>query len=419
MSMLHGLSSDEGRAFKISLTACASSQQVLHLIRSSSFLTGAAVSAALHRLADLEQDGSQNLRDPETMFSDEALNKICLKLERDLPELEDDVVVQALLGCTRLYLDPSSQLVRRLVSESQVRLDMGRLSIGTLCELVCALFAIVGLQSDMLIRAMRQIQNKDPAQWNTRELTSVYCMLAAGLGEDRVYQDLLNKMNARALSLTVRMDPPMVSKTLGVLVTLGQSQALPLVIALCKQAVRHVTKFTDTELNVVLSALMHYGHSDHFLIEALERYVPKMAFTAHPETLSKVMQYFGWRRILSPLVFDAVAESFVYRADEYTTEQVSQQIMALGVVRYLPQDSGRLFRKVESLLNARFSNFHPRTLLELLHACTLLQRYPLNFVSKVFSPYFLQQLQGKSSGGGESGILHCCYLTMTIGLCSY
>ncbi|XP_062849174.1 FAST kinase domain-containing protein 3, mitochondrial isoform X2 [Trichomycterus rosablanca] len=415
-SLLHGLSSDEGRAFKECLSACASSQQVLHLIRTSSFLSGAAVSAVLHRLADLEQDGSRRLRDPVTLLSDAALNKMCLKLEQDLPELEDDVVVQALLGCTRLYLDPSSQLVTRLISESQVRLDMGRLSIETLCELVCALFAIEGPQSGMLVRAMRQIQNKDPAQWNTSSLTSVYSMLAAGLGEDGLHQDLLNKMNARALSLAMRMDPPMVSKTLGALVTLNQTQALPLVIALCKQAVRHVPNFTDTELSIVLSALMHYGHSDHFLIEALERHVPKIAFTAHPETVTKVMQYFGRRRIFSPPVFDAVAESFVYRADDYTTEQVSRQIAALGVVRYLPQEAGRLFRKVETLLNARFSNFQPRSLLELLHACTLLQRYPLNFVSKVFSTYFLQQLQEEGGAIDQAVLAQLTQLYMTMKL---
>ncbi|KAL0188123.1 hypothetical protein M9458_015222, partial [Cirrhinus mrigala] len=147
------------------------------------------------------------------------------------------------------------------------------------------------------------------------------------------------------------------------------------------------------ELTVVLSALMHYGHSDHFLVEALERHVPKVAFTTDAETVTKVMQFFRRWRILSPPVFNTVAESFVYRAEEYSTWQVSQQIAALGVLGYLPPDAGRLFRKVESVLHARFSQFQPRALLDLLYACTLLQRYPLNFVSKVFSPYFMQQLQ--------------------------
>lgn len=396
-SLLHGLSSDKEHSFKKHLYSCKTSQHVLHLVHSTPFLSSAGAVAVLHRLADLEQDGARGLKEPDMLLSDPTLNEMCLRLQQDIGELKDEVVVRALLGCTRLYLDPQSRLMMRLMSESEFRLNTGRLSIETLCELVQALFAVNGPCCYILAQAMRQIQNNDPADWNPVELTSVYKTLAAGLGKGGHYQELLNEMNTRALRLAPRMDPVTVSETLGALVMLGQTQALPLVIALCKQAVRHVPNFTDTELSIVLSALMHYGHSDHFLIEALERHVPKIAFTANPEAVTRVMQYFGRRCIFSPPVFDTVAESFVYRADEYTTEQVSRQIVALGVVGYVPQEAGRLFRKVESVLSARFSHFHPRTLLELLHACTLLQRFPLNFVSKVFSPFFLQQLQGNGA----------------------
>ncbi|KAI4890513.1 hypothetical protein NFI96_011438, partial [Prochilodus magdalenae] len=414
-SLLHRLSSDEDAVFKDRLSSCTSSWQVLRLLRSSPHVSGVSAASVLHRLADLEQDDAGGLRDPVTLLSDTALSELCARLEKDSAELEDEVVIQALQACTRLYLDPWSRLVVRLVSESQVRLDRGQLSIGALCSLGKALFALEGPNCAMLAQAMRHLQNKDPAHWNTSELTSVYGMMAAGLAEGGRYQDLLNEMNARALGLAPKMDPITVSEILGALVTLSQVQALPLVIALCKQAVRHVPNFADTELAVVISALMHYGHSDHFFVEALERHVPKTAFTAHPETITKVMQYFGQRRIFSPPVFDAVAESFVYRADEYATGQVSRQIAALGVVGYVPREAGRLFRKVESVLSARFSQFQPKALLELLHACTLLQRYPLNFVSKVFSPYFLQQLQ-EGSGMDRVMLAQLTQLYMTVKL---
>lgn len=187
-------------------------------------------------------------------------------------------------------------------------------------------------------------------------------------------------------------------------------------IALCKQAVRHVPSFTDTQLAAVLSALMHFGHSDHFLVQALEHHIPKRAFTAHPETVTRVMQYFGRRYIWSPAVFDAVAESFVYRADNYSTSQVARQLEALGTLGYVPPNAAQFFRKVEALLHARFSQFQPRVLLKLLHACTLLQRFPLNFVSKVFSPYFLQQLQEKDSGTDRIVLAQLTQLYMTVKL---
>lgn len=393
-SLLHHLTSEEDRVFSDRLSSCASSQQVLRLLRSHPDLSSGAAASVLHRLADLEQDDGCGLKNPQALLSDVALNKLCQKLEQDSAVLEDDVVVRALLGCTRLYLDPWSRLVVRLVSESQERLDSERLSVESLCGLSRALFALEGPECGMVKQGMNQLQNKDPARWSAADLVAVYRTLASGLNEGGRYPELLNEMNARALRLAQRMDPVAVSEVLGALVTLEQTQALPLVIALCKQAVRHVQNFTDSEMTVVLAALMHYGHGDHFFAEALERHVPKVAFSAHAETITKVMQYFGRRRILSVPVFEAVAESFAYRAEEYSTWQVSQQIVALGTLGYVPPDAARLFRKVESVLRARYLQFQPRALLDLLHACTLLQRYPLNFVSKVFSPYFMQQLQG-------------------------
>ncbi|XP_043100632.1 FAST kinase domain-containing protein 3, mitochondrial isoform X2 [Puntigrus tetrazona] len=415
LSLLHYLPSDEDRAFMKRLASCTSSQQVLRLLRSHPYLSGATAASILHRLADLEHHSTHDLSD--ALLSDAGLNKLCQTLEHDSAGLQDEVLVRALLGCTRLYLDPHSSLVLKLVSESRKRLNLERLGVETLCGLSRALFALEGPNSGVLKQAMSQIQSKDTGQWNMAELVAAYSMLSTGLGEDDCYQELLNKMNARARQLAPLMGPSMISEILAALLKSRHNKALPLVIALCKQAVHHVKNFADEELTVVLSALMHYGHNDHFLVVALERHVPKVAFTAHPETVTKVMQFFRRWRILSPPVFNTVAESFLYRAEEYSTCQVSQQIAALGALGYLPPDAGRLFQKVESVLHARFSQFHPRALLDLLYACTLLQRYPLNFVSKVFSPYFMQQLQGEEGSRIDHKVLEqLTQLYMTVKL---
>lgn len=386
-------SREEEKAVLEQVSSCGSSQQLLRFLRSSLLLSDSVAAAALHRLADLQQDGAGGLRDP-AVLSDAALRGLCQRLEQDSSRLGDSALVSTLLACTRLYLEPWSRLLVRLVSEIQERLDEERLGLAELCTLARALLALEGPDCTMLGQAMEQLQRSKPAQWSQDELVAVYGALGAGVAEGGRYQDLLNAMHTHTLSVAGRLKPMAVSEVLGALVAMGQSQALPLVIALCKQAVRHVPVFTDAQLDSVLSALIYFGHSDHFLVQALEHHVAKNAFTAHPETVTKVMQYFGRRCIWSPAVFDAVAESFVYRADDYSTSQVARQLEALGVLGYVPPNAGQLFRKVEALLHARFSQFQPWVLLELLHACTLLQRFPLNFVSKVFSPYFLQQLQG-------------------------
>lgn len=75
------------------------------------------------------------------------------------------------------------------------------------------------------------------------------------------------------------------------------------------------------------------------------------------------------------------------------------------------QCSGQMFKKLESILSSRFSQFQPRSLIEVLHACIHLERFPLNHLSRVFSPYFLQRLQGEAA--------HCLFVLVDFCCCFF
>ncbi|XP_056289919.1 FAST kinase domain-containing protein 3, mitochondrial [Pseudoliparis swirei] len=414
LTQLHPPTAAEEQAFRQRLEGCSSSRRVFALLHTLETLPDTMAAAALHRVADLEHEGG-SLKDP-AVLEDDAVRALCFQLERDSARLTDAGLVSALLACTRLLLDPWSTLMVRLVSESQERLDRGQMSVGQLCTLGRAMLAVGGPDCVMLEQAMAQIKTQEPARWSLEDLTAAYRFLQGAAGRDGKHRDLLNAMHSHAVTVASRLDPPAVSGLLGALVALNQVQAMPLVISLCKRAVRHVPRFTDEELNVVLGALMHFGHSDQYFVEAMERHVPTMTFTAHPETVTTVIQFFGRRSILSPPVFDAVAESFVYRADDYSTGQVARQVAAFGKLGYLPPNAAEMFGKVETVLRARFSHFQPRTLLNLLHSCTLVERFPVNFVSRVFSRYFLQQLEEEGTGMDRLILAQLTQLYMTLKL---
>ncbi|XP_060921085.1 FAST kinase domain-containing protein 3, mitochondrial [Labrus mixtus] len=414
LTQLHRPTDAEEESFQNRLGTCSSSRQVFSLLRSVEVMSDTMAAAALHRVADLEQLGN-SLKDPLVLEND-TIRALCFQLEQDSRWLTDAGVVSALRACTRLFLDPWSTLMVRLVSESQERLDRGEMSVGQLCTLGRAMLAMEGPGCVMLQQVMAQIQKEKPSQWNIADLVAVYRLLQGGVAENGKYRDLLNAMHMHAVTVYSHMDPAAVSGLLSALVTLNQTQAIPLMINLYKQAVLHVPHFSDEELTVVLGALMHFGHNDHFFVEAMERRVPSLVFTSHPETVTKVSEFFGRRNILSPAVMDAIAESFVYRADDYSTSQVATQITALGKLGYLPPNAGDVFRKVENILHSRFSHFQPRTLLNLLHSCTLVERFPVNFVAKVFSSYFLQQLQDQGTGLDQVVLAQLTQLYMTLKL---
>ena len=186
------------------------------------------------------------------------------------------------------------------------------------------------------------------------------------------------------------------------LVVLDQTQALPLVIKLSKYVVRHIARFTSEELRKVLEAFIYFGHSDRFFTETLEQHVASLCLTLDPELVSRVMEYCSRKLILSEPIFNAVAETFVCQAEKFSPSQTAKLIEPFGKLNYLPPNASALFRKLENMLLTHFNHFPPKTLLQLLHSCSLIERHPVNFMAKIFSPYFLQQLQGELVMTSES-----------------
>ncbi|XP_042188185.1 FAST kinase domain-containing protein 3, mitochondrial [Callorhinchus milii] len=397
------------------LQKCTSSKQVFELLSSLSSMSDTVAAFALLRISQVEQDENGQKR-PVEFLDNDVFKALCFQFEREAPRLSDMGLVTALFAYVQLQVEPQSSLMVRLVSESHERLSRGLMSIEELCVLGEALLDLEVLGSRMLNQVMEQVQKQEVVNWTVEEMLMVYNLLVASIDKGGQYQQLLNRMNTHTLQLVYKLRPKAISDVLNAMVILKQTQAIPLVINLCKHSVRHVPYFSDQELIQVLNALMYFGHSDRFFIEALERNIPPKAFVMQPQAISKVMKYCIRRRILSRPILDAVAESFIYNSDNFTTTEIVLQLMSFGELNYLPSTAGQLFRKVENILRRRFSQFQPHALLNLLHSCILIERFPVNFVAKVFSPYFLQQLEAQGTGLDQFVRAQLTQLFMTVKL---
>ncbi|KAL8194267.1 UNVERIFIED_CONTAM: hypothetical protein K2H54_011199 [Gekko kuhli] len=395
------------------LDNCHSYEDIFRFVNSLESLTDTTVAAVFQRLCDVEVEHGRP-KHAQDLAEDAVFQSLCFQLEQESPNLSDAGLVNSLGSLIKLRVDPWSTLVVRLMSESQERLRKGQLAIKDLCVLAEGLLDLEGPDCAMLGQIMDQVQSTNLKDWKPDEMVVVYRILQLGVGKRGKYQDLLNKMNRLTVSQVSEFSPKLTSAVLNALVVLDQTQAIPLVIKLCKCSIRHIPSFTDHEIIHVLEAFIHFGHNDPFFTEALERHVAKHAFSMHPKVVSKVMQYCRRKRILSKTIFNAVAERFIYNADGFTTTQVAEQIIPFGQLSYLPPCAPSLFRKLERVLSARFAQFQPHVLLNLLHSCTLVERYPLNFLAKVFRPYFLQQLQAEGPGLTRSVLSQLTQLFLTV-----
>ncbi|NWH35810.1 FAKD3 protein, partial [Chloropsis hardwickii] len=404
---------DEQSFFK-KLNNLCTSKEIFYFLSSLEVMSDTMASGALQRISEVEVDDN-GLKNPG-LFENEVFRALCFQFEFESSKLSSTGLLNALQALVKLRVDPQSTLMTRLLLESEERLGRGQLTAENLCALGESLLELEGPSCATLEQVVNHMQERDIERWSPREIVTVYKILQVTVREGKQCQNLLNRLNSVTLYIVSQLSPNSLSVILNSLVVLHQTQAVPLVTALCKHSVKHVPYFTDHELVNVLEAFQYFGQKLQIFTEALERHIPKSICTMHPQSVSKVMQYCCKKMILSKPIFDAVAECFISSADRLTTDQIAAYIIPFGTLNYLPPSASSLFRKLETVLHAHLRHFQPHTLLNLLHSCVLVQRYPINFLPKIFSPYFLQKLQAQPPGLNRVVMSQLTQLFLTVTL---
>ncbi|XP_026639478.1 FAST kinase domain-containing protein 3, mitochondrial isoform X2 [Microtus ochrogaster] len=378
------------------LNSFTSPDEVLSFLSTQDTLPVTLASAALHRICEVgERDYEQRL--PQGVLETSIFRALCLQCGRDPSRLTDAAMVTALQSLVTLPVDPQSSLMLTLMAECRSRLQRGLLETRLLCILGESLVRLQGAGCETLELVLCQLQSKNLETFAPEDIVAIYRILQACPEKVDKHQTFLNTINNFSLSIVSFLSPKSISHVLTALVALDQTHAVPLVIKLGKHMVRYIPRFTSEELGKVLEAFVYFGYSDRFFTEALERHIAALCLSLDPDVTSAVMAYCSRKRIRSEPILDAVAEAFVCQSEKFSPSQISELIEPFGKLNYLPPNAPALFRKLENVLLAHFRCFPPRMLLRLLHSCSLIGCHPVNFMSKIFSPFFLQRLQGEES----------------------
>ncbi|XP_006902232.1 PREDICTED: FAST kinase domain-containing protein 3 [Elephantulus edwardii] len=363
--------------------------EALHLLNTEETQPDAGATGAVPPLWEVRRMDAHEGR------SQDVPTASCPEFERDPGEVTDAGLVALLQALAVSHVAPPSSVLDALVAECQKRVQTGSLSVQQLCALGGSLIALLGPGCVALDLVIAQLQGVAPEALSAEDVVAIYRMLQACPGQVDQHQALLTKLHCVTLALVSGLSPTAISQVLSALVTLDQTQALPLVLKLSRYAVRHIPRFSSQALGCVLEAFIHFGLNDRFFTAGLERHVQAQGLTLSPEAASHIASYCGQKLILSAPILDVVAESFVAQPGPFSPEQLVRLVEPFGTLGYLPPNAPAFFAKLERSLSAHLRDFPPKALLRLLHACSLLGRHPINFMPKIFSPYFLQQLQGE------------------------
>ncbi|KAM3607703.1 uncharacterized protein V6R79_012275 [Siganus canaliculatus] len=358
----------------------------------------------------------------QSLFEGEVIPELCSRLA-DLPSNDRAEGLATLLGaCVEFGLDAHNPLVLRLTNECRELLSSRDVGVAQLRHLGEVAHALEGRQSALVIEVLDSLSVAlEEDVISPGETATLYSLMARCYDPACQQQTLmLSTLHRRTQRLVHRLKAGQVSDILHFLLRLQHRQAISLVLRLSQRASRVFKAFSDEQVIKVLSALMVLGQHDEELLSAMEKHLPGKLDKCDPELISTVMEYCLQMRCRSEPIFEAVAENFVLNAEKHSTLQIAKQIVAMGRLNYLPQCSSQMFKKLENILATRFSHFQPRSLIEVLHACIHLERFPLNFMSKVFSPYFLQRMhaQGEPLDRNALGQLTQLHLSTSLE-CTY
>jgi len=87
-----------------------------------------------------------------------------------------------------------------------------------------------------------------------------------------------------------------------------------------------------------------------------------------------------------------------------STPQLYSIVRIFGELDFHPPDGFKFWQLVEEVLEAKFAEFPPKEAISLLLSFIYIERYPLNFVRKVFNPFFLDRLHSQQVRNGRESL---------------
>ena len=374
--------------FKSQIHKCSTVQDVFQLLEiPKDTVTGYAATYALQRLCQLsqQQDGEN-----QSFVRTAILNELCETVLKDISELSNDTVIGLTLCCSRLN-KISKIYVDKIIDEVEKRVGQSVFSISELCTLVEIISNDPHANQSVANNIWIHIGDRknDIVAENIAHVYSCVKYFSSD------YKYMLNLLSRQ---LSLHWWKLTNSDVVTILSTLTKfSKDVSDLKHFGRWVFMNVHSVNDTEMKAIVAAFTHFNYNDEYLRSSLERYVSAKISRMDLTLISMIQQYFCSQRFLSIVVMNAVARHFTEKGNSYEPFQILYALKPFGELNYLPAaaDSYKLFKTVEDVLYDKFSGFNVDQLLQLLCSFVYVERFPINFVKRIFTPHFISKINSK------------------------
>lgn len=150
---------------------------------------------------------------------------------------------------------------------------------------------------------------------------------------------------------------------------------------------------SEADLQSIVQSFTTLGYSDGQMEKALERYIKTKGIKIQNQSLiSALLAHCASFRIRNAHIMNGCSEYFISHANNIKSKYLKSIFCPFGLLDYQPINSMKFWQTFEDCLNLNFDKISARDVVDIVLSCLYLEKYPVNFVQRIFNPYFLDVL---------------------------
>ena len=159
---------------------------------------------------------------------------------------------------------------------------------------------------------------------------------------------------------------------------------------------KNIHSLTENQLLAVVYCYSKIEFVDDTFVSTLERYIKARGCQiVEKDLVAAICDYSLEFRIRSKIILEGVGEYFIVHAQSLSTPQLHSITRIFGELDFHPPNGFKYWDILEHVLEHKFVEFPPKDIINLLLTFVYIERYPLNFVRKLFNPYFMDRLHNQ------------------------
>ncbi|XP_067001528.2 FAST kinase domain-containing protein 3, mitochondrial [Anabrus simplex] len=310
---------------------------------------------------------------------------------------ESNIVLETLKLVSRDMIGGATSLYRdRLCNEILIRVTEGKFSAVQLCEMV-KLFSLV--KSDK--KSTEDIDKlwvgfvDRGKEIDEHNIVTFFRILPLLKNSQKVLYNMLEK---RVFDVWWRLPSRTVVEILSILVE-AKLPSTRIANILSRWLSTNVHSVSEDDLLGIVTGFFALDYVDDGIEKTLERFVKSKGIKIKDASLmAAIMEYCAKFRLRSTYILEGCGEYFIKYGSTLSPVTVKSLFVPFGLMDFHPSNGVRFWQVIETALEEKFIQFRPDDAIDIMLACVYLEKHPINFVKKIFNPYFLDRLHSYKDG---------------------